>query len=41
MILKTQISNLDLNNDNYVDYLRVIETVEGKRTLSCCTNCFR
>lgn len=26
---KTQISNLDLNNDNYVDYLRVIETVEG------------
>lgn len=24
-----QISNLDLNNDNYVDYLRVIETVEG------------
>ena len=26
---KTQISNLDLNNDNYVEYLRVIETVEG------------
>lgn len=26
---KTQISNLDLNNDNYVDYLRVIETIEG------------
>ena len=26
---KTQISNLDLNNDNYVDYLRVIETVDG------------
>lgn len=26
---KSQISNLDLNNDNYVDYLRVIETVEG------------
>lgn len=26
---KTQISNLDLNNDNYVDYLRVIESVEG------------
>lgn len=25
----TQISNLDLNNDNRVDYLRVIETVEG------------
>lgn len=25
---KTQISNLDLNNDNYVDYLRVIESVE-------------
>ena len=24
-----QISNLDLNNDNEVDYLRVIETVEG------------
>lgn len=24
-----QISNLDLNNDNRVDYLRVIETVEG------------
>lgn len=24
-----QISNLDLNNDNKVDYLRVIETVEG------------
>ena len=26
---KSQISNLDLNNDNYVDYLRVIEVVEG------------
>jgi hypothetical protein len=26
---KSQISNLDLNNDNYVDYLRVIEIVEG------------
>ena len=26
---KNQISNLDLNNDNYVDYLRVIEVVEG------------
>lgn len=26
---KSQISNLDLNNDNYVDYLRVIESVEG------------
>lgn len=25
---KTQISNLDLNNDNYVDYLRVIESIE-------------
>ena len=25
-----QISNLDLNNDNEVDYLRVIETVEGR-----------
>ncbi len=25
----TQISNLDLNGDNRVDYLRVIETVEG------------
>lgn len=25
---KNQISNLDLNNDNQVDYLRVIETVE-------------
>jgi hypothetical protein len=24
-----QISNLDLNNDGYVDYLRVIETVDG------------
>jgi hypothetical protein len=24
-----QISNLDLNNDGYVDYMRVIETVEG------------
>lgn len=26
---KEQISNLDLNDDNYVDYLRVIESVEG------------
>jgi len=26
---KAQISNLDLNNDNYVDYLRVIESIEG------------
>jgi len=26
---KIQISNLDLNSDNKVDYLRVIETVEG------------
>lgn len=26
---KAQISNLDLNNDNQVDYLRVIETTEG------------
>ncbi|MCF6349257.1 MAG: hypothetical protein L3J20_13340 [Flavobacteriaceae bacterium] len=26
---KTQISNLDLNEDNNVDYLRVIETVEN------------
>ncbi|MBC7524118.1 MAG: hypothetical protein H7239_06745 [Flavobacterium sp.] len=26
---KTQISNLDLNNDNQVDYLRVIETIES------------
>jgi len=24
-----QISNLDLNNDNYVDYLRVVEVAEG------------
>ena len=28
-----QISNLDLNNDNQVDYLRVIETVEGNAHL--------
>jgi hypothetical protein len=27
---KNQISNLDLNNDNQVDYLRVIESVEGR-----------
>ena len=27
---KFQISNLDLNNDNQVDYLRVIETVEDR-----------
>lgn len=26
---KTQISNLDLNRDNQVDYLRVIESIEG------------
>ncbi|MEZ4853721.1 hypothetical protein [Flavobacterium sp.] len=26
---KAQISNLDLNGDNYVDYLRVIESIEG------------
>lgn len=26
---KQQISNLDLNNDNQVDYLRVIENIEG------------
>src|SRR6187551_1594598 len=26
---KLQISNLDLNNDNQVDYLRVIESVEN------------
>jgi hypothetical protein len=25
-----QISNLDLNNDNEVDYLRVIETVDNR-----------
>ena len=30
---KIQISNLDLNNDNKVDYLRVIETVEGNAHL--------
>lgn len=30
---KFQISNLDLNNDNQVDYLRVIETVEGNTHL--------
>ena len=27
---KAQISNLDLNNDNQVDYLRVLESVEGR-----------
>jgi hypothetical protein len=27
---ETPISNLDLNNDNQVDYLRVIESVEGR-----------
>src|SRR6187402_2165517 len=27
---KIQISNLDLNNDNRVDYLRVIESVENR-----------
>lgn len=30
---KMQISNLDLNNDNQVDYLRVIESVEGNTHL--------
>lgn len=30
---KAQISNLDLNGDNRVDYLRVIETVEGNAHL--------
>jgi hypothetical protein len=30
---KMQISNLDLNEDNQVDYLRVIETVEGNAHL--------
>jgi hypothetical protein len=30
---KIQISNLDLNDDNQVDYLRVIETVEGNTHL--------
>jgi hypothetical protein len=30
---KNQISNLDLNGDNEVDYLRVIETVEGRTHL--------
>ena len=30
---KAQISNLDLNGDNQVDYLRVIETVEGNTHL--------
>ncbi|HEX8270668.1 MAG TPA: hypothetical protein VF581_12310 [Flavobacterium sp.] len=30
---KTQISNLDLNRDNQVDYLRVIESVEGNMHL--------
>jgi hypothetical protein len=30
---KAQISNLDLNNDNYVDYLRVIESIEGNSHL--------
>lgn len=30
---KFQISNLDLNNDNQVDYLRVIESVEGRTHL--------
>lgn len=27
---KNQISNLDLNNDNQVDYLRVVESIEGR-----------
>ena len=30
---KLQISNLDLNNDNDVDYLRVIESIEGNTHL--------
>jgi hypothetical protein len=30
---ETQISNLDLNQDNQVDYLRVIETIEGNTHL--------
>ena len=30
---ETPISNLDLNNDNYVDYLRVIESVENNAHL--------
>src|SRR4051812_40763402 len=30
---QAQISNLDLNGDNRVDYLRVIETVEGNTHL--------
>jgi DNA-dependent RNA polymerase auxiliary subunit epsilon len=30
---KMQLSNLDLNNDDQVDYLRVIETVEGRAHL--------
>uniref|UniRef100_UPI00404B4B82 hypothetical protein n=1 Tax=Flavobacterium sp. TaxID=239 RepID=UPI00404B4B82 len=30
---EAQISNLDLNNDNYVDYLRVIESVEDNAHL--------
>src|SRR4051812_49087749 len=30
---KAQISNLDLNRDNQVDYLRVIESVEGNAHL--------
>jgi hypothetical protein len=30
---KAQISNLDLNNDNQVDYLRVIESIEGNAHL--------
>ena len=30
---KIQISNLDLNDDNQVDYLRVIESVEGNTHL--------
>ncbi len=30
---KLQISNLDLNNDNQVDYLRIIESVEGRTHL--------
>jgi hypothetical protein len=29
---KAQISNSDLNNDNQVDYLRVVESVESEGT---------
>ena len=36
---KAQLSNLDLNNDNYVDYLRVIESVEGDAHLIIIQSC--